>query len=120
MALNFRLAHTDSIRYIDLFPNTELGAITDAGSNLYQVTVVPVTIPAYSGITQNIAITADSSLVDSVVRMYLTTQTQEAQLDYATINQFEVTDNQLAITRLYEYPSDAINVNLVFFKKVVP
>lgn len=119
MALNFRMAYTDSIRYIDLFPDTTLEAITDKGDNLYQITVLPVTIPAVSNETQNIAIVADSALVNSVVKMYLISTGEQAQEDYNTITQFSVNVNQLTITRLYEYPTDSIDVNLVFYKKVV-
>lgn len=119
MALNFRMAYTDSIRYIDLFPDTTFEAITDKGDNLYQITVLPVTIPAVSATTQNITIIADSDLADSMVNMYLVSTSEQAQEDYNTITQFSVNVNQLTITRLYEYPAGSIDVNLVFYKKVV-
>lgn len=118
MALNFRLAYTDSIRYIDLFPDTSIDAITDKSDNIYQITVVPVTIPATSSNVQDITITADSNLANSPVRMYLVSSGEEAMIDYNTITQFEVTVNQLTITRLYEFPNDSIQVNLVFFERV--
>lgn len=120
MALDFRLAYTDSIRYIDLFPDTAMGAITDVGDNLYQVTVLPVNIPAVQTETQDITIVAGASLVGSAVRMYLVSTGDQAQQDYNTITQFEVSLNQLTLTRLYDYPTGAIDVKLVFFEKVVP
>lgn len=120
MALDFRLAYTDSIRYIDLFPDTSVNAITDAGDNLYQVVVLPVNIPAVQTETQDIAITADASLANSIVRMYLTSSGDQAQDDYLTISQFKISLNQLTLTRLYDYPAGSIDINLIFFKKVVP
>lgn len=120
MSLDFRLAYTDSIRYIDLFPDTSVSAITNAGDDLYQIAVLPVTIPAVQTETQDITIVADALLANSIVRMYLVNNGEQAQQDYNTITQFNVSINQLTITRLYDYPSGSIDVKLVFFKKVVP
>lgn len=119
MAVNFRLAYNSGTQFVDLFPRTNMAAVeTD---NLLQYTTIDVTIPAPSSATttQSIAITPTTAQVNAPVYMMLTSTGTQAQQDYATITQYEVTTNALVITRLYSQPSGSINVTLIFEEGVV-
>lgn len=117
MATNFRLAYTNGIEYIDLFPKTSVTAIVDA-QNVYDIVQVDVNIPAptSSALTQTVALSTTPAMVAAPFRVYLSSTGTQAESDYATINQVEVQDNQLVITRLGDMPVGAIEVTLVFFE----
>lgn len=117
MATNFRLAYTNGIEYIDLFPKTSVTAIVDA-QNIYDIVQVDVNIPAPTSpaLTQTIALSTTPAMVAAPFRVYLSSTGTQAESDYATINQVEVQDNQLVITRLGDMPVGAIDVTLVFFE----
>lgn len=117
MATNFRLAYTNGIEYIDLFPKTSVTAIVDA-QNIYDIVQVDVNIPAptSSTLTQTVALSTTPAMVAAPFRVYLSSTGAQAESDYATINQVEVKDNQLVITRLGDMPVGAIDVTLVFFE----
>ena len=116
MATNFRLAYTNGIEYIDLFPKTSATAIADA-QNIYNIEEVGVNIPAPTSptLTQTVALSTTPDMVASPFRVYLFSTGTQAESDYATINQIEVRDNQLVITRLGDMPTGDIKVTLVFF-----
>lgn len=117
MATNFRLAYTNGIEYIDLFPKTSVTAIVDA-QNIYDIVQVDVNIPAptSSTLTQTVALSTTPAMVAAPFRVYLSSTGTQAESDYATINQVEVQDSQLVITRLGDMPVGAIDVTLVFFE----
>lgn len=117
MATNFRLAYTNGIEYIDLFPKTSVTAIVDA-QNMYDIVQVNVNIPAPASptLTQTVALSTTPAMVAAPFRVYLSSTGTQAESDYATINQVEVQDNQLVITRLGDMPVGAIDVTLVFFE----
>lgn len=117
MATNFRLAYTNGIEYIDLFPKTSVTAIVDA-QNIYDIVQVDVNIPAptSSTLTQTVALSTTPAMVAAPFRVYLSSTGTQAESDYATINQVEVQDSQLVITRLGDMPVGAIDVMLVFFE----
>lgn len=117
MATNFRLAYTNGIEYIDLFPKTSVTAIVDA-QNIYDIVQVDVNIPAPTSpaLTQTVALSTTPAMVAAPFRVYLSSTGTQAESDYATINQVEVQDNQLVITRLGDMPVGAIDVTLVFFE----
>lgn len=117
MATNFRLAYTNGIEYIDLFPKTLVTAIVDA-QNIYNIVQVDVNIPAPTSpaLTQTVALSTTPAMVAAPFRVYLSSTGTQAESDYATINQVEVQDNQLVITRLGDMPVGAIDVKLVFFE----
>ena len=117
MATNFRLAYTNGIEYIDLFPKTSVTAIVDA-QNIYDIVQVDVNIPAPTSpaLTQTVALSTTPAMVAAPFRVYLSSTGIQAESDYATINQVEVQDNQLVITRLGDMPVGAIDVTLVFFE----
>lgn len=117
MATNFRLAYTNGIEYIDLFPKTSVTAIVDA-QNIYDIVQVDVNIPAptNSTLTQTVALSTTPAMVAAPFRVYLSSTGTQAESDYATINQIEVQDSQLVITRLGDMPVGAIDVRLVFFE----
>lgn len=117
MATNFRLAYTNGIEYIDLFPKTSVTAIVDA-QNIYDIVQVEVNIPAPTSpaLTQTVALSTTPAMVAAPFRVYLSSTGTQAESDYATINQVEVKDNQLVITRLGDMPVGAIDVTLVFFE----
>lgn len=117
MATNFRLAYTNGIEYIDLFPTTSVTAIVDA-QNIYDIVQVDVNIPAPTSptLTQTVALSTTPAMVAAPFRVYLSSTGTQAESDYATINQVEVQDNQLVITRLGDMPVGAIDVTLVFFE----
>lgn len=117
MATNFRLAYTNGIEYIDLFPKTSVTAIADA-QNTYDIVQVDVNIPAptSSTLTQTVALSTTPAMVEAPFRVYLSSTGTQAESDYATINQVEVQDNQLVITRLGDMPVGAIDVTLVFYE----
>lgn len=117
MATNFRLAYTNGIEYIDLFPKTSVTAIVDA-QNVYDIVQVDVNIPAPTSpaLTQTVALSTTPAMVAAPFRVYLSSTGTQAESDYATINQVEVQDSQLVITRLGDMPVGAIDVTLVFFE----
>lgn len=117
MATNFRLAYTNGIEYIDLFPKTSVTAIVDV-QNIYDIVQVDVNIPAPTSpaLTQTVALSTTPAMVAAPFRVYLSSTGTQAESDYATINQVEVQDNQLVITRLGDMPVGAIDVTLVFFE----
>lgn len=117
MATNFRLAYTNGIEYIDLFPKTSVTAIADV-QNIYDIVQVDVNIPAptSSTLTQTVALSTTPAMVAAPFRVYLSSTGTQAESDYATINQVEVQDNQLVITRLGDMPVGAIDVRLVFYE----
>lgn len=117
MATNFRLAYTNGIEYIDLFPKTSVTAIVDA-QNIYDIVQVNVNIPAPTSpaLTQTVALSTTPAMVAAPFRVYLSSTGTQAESDYATINQVEVQDNQLVITRLGDMPVGSIDVTLVFFE----
>ena len=117
MATNFRLAYTNGIEYIDLFPKTSVTAIVDA-QNIYDIVQVDVNIPAPTSpaLTQTVALSTTPAMVAAPFRVYLSSTGTQADSDYATINQVEVKDSQLVITRLGDMPVGAIDVTLVFFE----
>lgn len=117
MATNFRLAYTNGIEYIDLFPKTSVTAIVDA-QNIYDIVQVDVNIPAPTSptLTQTVALSTTPAMVAAPFRVYLSSTGTQAESDYATINQVEVQDSQLVITRLDDMPVGAIDVTLVFFE----
>lgn len=117
MATNFRLAYTNGIEYIDLVPKTSVTAIVDA-QNVYDIVQVDVNIPAPTSpaLTQTVALSTTPAMVAAPFRVYLSSTGTQAESDYATINQVEVQDSQLVITRLGDMPVGAIDVTLVFFE----
>lgn len=117
MATNFRLAYTNGIEYIDLFPKTSVTAIVDV-QNIYDIVQVDVNIPAptSSTLTQTVALSTTPAMVAAPFRVYLSSTGTQAESDYATINQVVVQDNQLVITRLGDMPVGAIDVTLVFYE----
>lgn len=117
MATNFRLAYTNGIEYIDLFPKTSVTAIVDV-QNIYDIVQVDVNIPAPTSptLTQTVALSTTPAMVAAPFRVYLSSTGTQAESDYATINQIEVRDNQLVITRLGDMPVGAIDVTLVFYE----
>ena len=121
MPTNFRLSYTNGIEFVDLFPSTNVAAITDA-DDIYQIETMDVTIPApASGTsapnTQTVTITTTDDMVSALFNMYLVSTGEQATKDYATISQAQVTTNQLSITRLYTMPEGSIDVVLVFYIK---
>ena len=117
MATNFRLAYTNGIEYIDLFPKTSVTAIVDA-QNIYDIVQVDVNIPAPTSptLTQTVALSTTPTMATTPFRVYLSSTGTQAESDYATINQVEVRDSKLVITRLGDMPVGAIDVTLVFFE----
>lgn len=112
MAVNFRLEYRSGLTYTALFPVTNIEAVTDSNFLRYS-TIASVSIPVPDGspTTQTIAIQTTAAQVAANVRMELETGEQD---DYNTIVQFEIQENQLILTRLYEWPTNAITVNLIF------
>lgn len=115
MAVNFRLAYNSGIEIIDLFPNSAISCVQGI-DNIMQYSTINVTIPAPTSqdITQTISISTTTSQVNAPVSMILTSTGTQAEIDYATITQYEVNTNQLIITRLYTWLEDSINVTLIF------
>lgn len=115
MAINFRLAYNSGLEIVDLFPNSNMSAIQGI-NNIMKYSTIDVTIPAPTSqdTTQTISISTTTSQVNAPVSMILTSTGTQAEIDYATITQYEVNMNQLIITRLYTWPEDSINVTLIF------
>lgn len=115
MAVNFRLAYNSGLEIVDLFPATNMGAV-DGTDNIMQYSTINVTIPAPASqdVTQTISITTTTQQVAAPVYMLLTSTGAQAENDYSTITQFQVLENQLVITRLYQWPQNSINVTLIF------
>lgn len=115
MAVNFRLAYNSGLEIVDLFPASSMGAV-DGAENVMQYSTLNVTIPAPTSqdVTQTISITTTAQQVATPVYMVLTSTGAQAESDYATISQYQVTENQLVLTRLYNWPQDSINVTLIF------
>lgn len=118
MSTNFRLAYTNGIEYIDLFPSTSIAGIVDS-DNVFEITTLEVTIPAPSTsiTTQTVTISTTTAMVDAPFQVILNSTGTQAESDFATINQLQVTENQLLVTRLYSMPVDSIDVILIFFER---
>ena len=115
MAVNFRLAYNSGLEIVDLFPASSMAAIEN-NSAVMQYSTINVTIPAPTSqdITQTISITTTDKQVAAPVYMVLTSTGNQAENDYSTIDQYQVTTNQLIITRLYRWPQNSIDVTLIF------
>lgn len=112
MAVNFRLSYRSGLTYTDLFPTTNIEAVIDSNFLRYSsIEGVSIPVPSGNPTTQTIDIQTTAAQVASNVRMELATGEQD---DYNTIVQFEIQTNQLILTRLYEWPTNAITVNLIF------
>lgn len=116
MALNFRLQANAGNDNDTLFPRTGVSGVIGA-THSYEIVIVDVTIPATQEDVQTIAISADTKMANSTVRMYLKSTDGTSSKDYSTITQFEVKENQLVIDRLYSKPQNSIEVQLVFFER---
>lgn len=115
MAVNFRLAYNSGLNIVDLFPSSNMKAV-DNTDDIMQYSFINVTIPPPSNQanTQSISISTTSKQVSAPVYMFLNSSGEQAMLDYLTISQFQVTNNQLILTRLYSWPEENINVTLLF------
>ena len=117
MAINFRLEYTNGIEFIDLFPASSVYGIF-GGANINNTLVTLVTIPPPGGVapsTQNVAITTnDNRMLTCPFEVVLLSTGAQAEYDYGTISQMQVTTNTLTITRLYTMPVATIQVALVF------
>ena len=119
MAVNFRFeVKEDTGEYTDLFFRSSTDAILD-GQDLYYRVGLDVTIPAPDTETfvQTVPITTDAKMPDSQFYVFLTSTGEQAEKDYATINQIECQANQLLVTRLGNMPEGDINVHLVFYER---
>ena len=116
MAIDFRLSYRTALGYTDLFPQTSVQEIIGA-DEIYQLVPLDVTIPPVSQQTQTISIVTDAFMPTSDFKVYLNTAGEQAMEDWCTINQMQVTENTLTITRLYSYPTGSIDVTLVFIEK---
>ena len=118
MPTNFRLAYTDGIEYIDLFPSTSIRGIIDA-NNVFEIVSLDVTIPAPTSqaLTQSIAIATTQEMENTNFNAILLSTGVQAESDYATISQMQVNTNELVVTRLYDMPIDSIDVRLIFFEQ---
>lgn len=113
MALNFRLAYNQGFEYVDLFPSTSVAAIKE-GSIVSRQSVINVTIPAVSNYTQTISLSLTQEQMDSMVYMQLIDVGDNDQYNYDSISQYQITNDGLVINRLYYYPTDSIQVALIF------
>ena len=115
MPVNFRLAYNNSLNIVDLFPATNINAIND-NDNIMKYSTIDVTIPSVTTqqTTQTISIETTAQQVSAPVYMILNSTGEQAEMDYATINQYQVITNQLIVTRLYSWPQNNIDVTLVF------
>ena len=114
MAIDFKLEYNNNSTRTELYPATSLKAVNWI-DNIYQITTMRVNIPTPTSMTQNIAISTTPELVDAYVEMYLVSTGSSASWNYGTINQFQVTTNQLTLTRLNVMPQEQITVMLVFY-----
>lgn len=113
--VDFRLSYKNNTEYVDLFPRTSMEGIIGAEQAFKKVSL-DVTIPASQDTTQTIQITTDAKMPDSIVEMYLVTTGEQAEQDYATIDQYEIQTNQMIITRLGNKPTGSIDVVLLFYE----
>ena len=118
MPTNFRLAYSNGIEHIDLFPSTSIRGITDA-NNIFEIVSLDVTIPAPTSqtLTQSITIPTTQEMENTNFNAILLSTGAQAESDYATISQIQVNTNELVVTRLYDMPTDSIDVRLIFFER---
>ena len=109
----FRLAYNDGFQYVDLFPKTNIDSI-EGKNKLLKYTTVTVDIPVTSDTTQSIPVTLTPTQLTAPFYMELLTNTPQGSADYSTIDQVEVKDNMLVITRLSNMPTGQIQVKLTF------
>ena len=109
----FRLAYNDGFQYVDLFPKTNIDSI-EGKNKLLKYTTVTVDIPVTSDTTQSIPVTLTPTQLIAPFYMELLTDTPQGSADYSTIDQIEVKDNMLVITRLSNMPTGQIQVKLTF------
>lgn len=117
MAQNFEWKSKSGYIYDTLLPTTDISTIENLPS-LYEITSMQVEIPSTNEFQQDITIVANEKLASSKVEMYLISTGEQAILDYATIDQFSVSENKLTIIRLTNYPTASILVELVFTEKI--
>ena len=116
MALNFRLSAKQGSGYTDLFSRTSIEGIVDVDTEFIKVPLT-VTIPAADKGTQNITITTDEKMPNSMFEVYLNTTGEDAIKAYSTLTQVSVTTNQLTVIRLYQDQTTDIEVTLMFYEK---
>lgn len=115
MPTTFRLAVNSGLGYTDLFPKTSVNGIIGA-NDIYEITSLQVEIPATNENIQTVAIATDSKMENAMFDMYLESSGGTSATDFATIDQAQVTTNQLTLVRLGDMPQNPINVTLVFYK----
>lgn len=113
MAVNFRLAYNQGFEYVDLFPSTSVEAIKE-GSVVARQSVVNITIPSINNYTQTIPLSLTQEQLNSMVYMQLIDLSEDDQYNYDSISQYQITNDGLVINRLYYYPTDSIQVALIF------
>lgn len=115
MPTTFRLAVNSGLEYTDLFPKTSVNGIIDA-NDIYEITSLQVEIPATNENIQTVAITTDSKMESAMFDMYLESSGGTSAADFATIDQVQVSTNQLTLVRLDNMPKNPIDVTLVFYE----
>lgn len=113
MAFNFRLSYNQGFSYVDLFPRTDIEAITFNTSTSRHASI-NVTIPTSSDLVQTIAIDTPANYLNVPVYMELLYKQESDIYNYSTISQFQIIDGALEITRLYNKPTGEIQVVLIF------
>lgn len=120
LPIDFRLAYNAGLNYIDLFPQTSMTAILD-GDSLLSYSTLNVTIPAPTGNPQiqTISITTTAEQNKAPFYVFLVSTGTQAQADYNTIDQIQVTSNQLSVVRLNNWPVGEIEIILFFLESGV-
>lgn len=113
MAVNFRLAYNQGFEYVDLFPSTSVASIKE-GSIVSRQSVINITIPSINNYIQTIPLSLTQEQKDSMVYMQLIDLGENDQYNYDSISQYQITEDGLVINRLYYYPTDSIQVALIF------
>lgn len=115
MPTTFRLAVNSGLEYTDLFPKTSVNGIIDA-NDIYEITSLQVEIPVTNENIQTVAITTDSKMESAMFDMYLESTGGTSIADFDTIDQVQVSTNQLTLVRLGNMPKNPIDVTLVFYE----
>lgn len=109
--IKFRLSDKENNEYVDLFPHTSIGAIVN-GENFRKTQIIEVEVPAFNGVTQNISIQTNANIVNAPFEVHLLNGDKR---DYNTLNQVQVVEGAIIITRLNIMPENAIKIALVFY-----
>ena len=113
MSLNFRLSYNEGFDYVDLFPKTNIESIEE-NNDILKYSELLVTVPVTTEVNQSISLDLTSNQQKAPFYIQLVNVNENTMSDYSTINQAQIVNNNLILTRLNDYPKNEIQIKLIF------